>query len=285
VTAVSVVYVGSEASFSHAVLDGLLTADCLDIRAVVLNKKSEQSDEFRIKQNSAMAVRAKSLGLPMLSFDAHADSTFARQLRKISPQLIIVGCFGCRIPQWMTETASIAGMNVHPSLLPRYRGPDPLFWQFRQAEMETGVSIHCLSEELDAGDLFASNPVTLPRNCKIQDAEVLLASTATNWLSALNYKAGRLASWKQVPADASQQCWPSLNDYVVHTSWSATRAAGFISATASRVAFHRITGSGVNLVCRSVAEVNESDCLTELLTTRDGVTRVAFNPGYLDIVS
>src|ERR1700686_2568971 len=44
-------------------------------------------------------------------------------------------------------------LNVHPSLLPRHRGPDPLFWTFFDSEAETGVTVHWITQEVDAGDI------------------------------------------------------------------------------------------------------------------------------------
>ena len=52
--------------------------------------------------------------------------------------------------------------NLHPSMLPKYRGPSPLFWQITNAETDTGLTLHQVSAELDAGDIIVQKGVSLP---------------------------------------------------------------------------------------------------------------------------
>ena len=60
-----------------------------------------------------------------------------------------------RVPRW-------GCLNVHPSLLPQYRGPYPLFWQARHGNRNFGVTIHCMDERFDTGDIAAQAEVELP---------------------------------------------------------------------------------------------------------------------------
>ena len=82
-------------------------------------------------------------------------------LRTFDPDLIVVGEFPARIPRVALATARLAAINVHTSLLPRYRGAMPVFWAIRNGEHATGVTIHHLTDRFDAGPVVAQTDVPI----------------------------------------------------------------------------------------------------------------------------
>jgi methionyl-tRNA formyltransferase len=83
------------------------------------------------------------------------NSEFRAQLEAIGPQAIIVVGYGRIIPQWMMELASLGNLNVHASLLPKYRGAAPIQWAIAMGETVTGVTIMRIDAGLDTGDILA----------------------------------------------------------------------------------------------------------------------------------
>ncbi|MBI2473554.1 methionyl-tRNA formyltransferase [Candidatus Uhrbacteria bacterium] len=92
-----------------------------------------------------------------------------KELRALNADLFIVVAYGKIIPKNILEIPSKGCLNVHPSLLPQYRGPSPLQWAIAQGVPQTGVTIMLLDEGTDTGPLLASEVITL-------DAEETYAS-------------------------------------------------------------------------------------------------------------
>ena len=83
------------------------------------------------------------------------------QLRGLHPDLIVTAAYGKIIPQEILELPPLGAVNVHPSLLPRYRGASPIASAILNGETETGVTIMYQSMELDAGDIILQRRVPI----------------------------------------------------------------------------------------------------------------------------
>jgi len=82
------------------------------------------------------------------------DKNFIEQLKKIKPDLIVVADFGKLIPSEILNIPSHGCLNVHPSLLPKYRGPSPIQFAILNGEKETGVSVILMDEKIDHGPIL-----------------------------------------------------------------------------------------------------------------------------------
>jgi methionyl-tRNA formyltransferase len=83
------------------------------------------------------------------------NPVFIGQLKKLSPELIIVMDYGKIVPAGIIALPSVGGTNIHPSLLPKYRGASPIQSCLMRSERETGVTVQILSPRIDAGDILA----------------------------------------------------------------------------------------------------------------------------------
>lgn len=111
--------------------------------------------------NPDIARHAREVGAPTFRVvDADSDACF-EALSAFSPDLLLVATFPSKLPQRLLLIPSIAAVNVHPSLLPRYRGAHPEFWVIRNGENESGVTLHRMSEQLDAGEVICQRRVEL----------------------------------------------------------------------------------------------------------------------------
>lgn len=77
-----------------------------------------------------------------------------KQIKKLNPDLIVVCIFGQILKKEILGIPRFGTINMHPSLLPEYRGSDPYFWVIKNAEKETGVTIHYIDEGIDTGDII-----------------------------------------------------------------------------------------------------------------------------------
>ena len=89
------------------------------------------------------------------------DGTALEEIRQLSPELIVVAAYGRLLPRKILELPAKGCINVHSSLLPKYRGAAPINWAVLNGEEETGVTIMYMAQELDAGDIIAqaSTPI------------------------------------------------------------------------------------------------------------------------------
>ena len=76
-------------------------------------------------------------------------------VRQLDPQLIVVAAYGRILPREILDYPPMGCINVHSSLLPRYRGAAPINWAVLNGDEETGITIMEMAEELDAGDILA----------------------------------------------------------------------------------------------------------------------------------
>lgn len=93
--------------------------------------------------------------------DVNSPDT-AAWLTGLQPDFIVSYYFNQKIGRSVCEAARIDCVNVHPSLLPRYRGPDPVFRLLERGETATGVTVHRVADEIDAGEILAQREVALP---------------------------------------------------------------------------------------------------------------------------
>jgi methionyl-tRNA formyltransferase len=105
---------------------------------------------------------AQRLGLPVLQPDKiKANQDFQNQLRGLRPETIIVVGYGRIIPPWMLELPPRGNINVHASLLPKYRGAAPIQWAIASGEKVTGVTTMLLNEGLDTGDILLQKELAI----------------------------------------------------------------------------------------------------------------------------
>lgn len=86
------------------------------------------------------------------------------EILSMKPEVFVVSSYGKFIPSAWLKLPSQAALNVHPSLLPKYRGAAPINWPILNGDQETGVSIIEVADKLDAGDLFYQETFPIPED-------------------------------------------------------------------------------------------------------------------------
>ena len=110
----------------------------------------------------AIAQCARGKGLPLLQPERVRDPAFLNELKGLSPDLIVVVAYGKILPKEVLELPTQKCINVHFSLLPKYRGAAPVQWALINGDEATGVTTLFLTEKLDAG------PILLQRKLPIE---------------------------------------------------------------------------------------------------------------------
>jgi len=102
----------------------------------------------------AVKTAALELGLPVLQPRRKGQADILAELKSLQPDLILVVAFGQLLSQEVLDIPRLGVLNVHASLLPRYRGAAPIQWAILNGDELTGVTIMWLALEMDAGDIF-----------------------------------------------------------------------------------------------------------------------------------
>jgi methionyl-tRNA formyltransferase len=100
-------------------------------------------------------------GLPVLQPEKVRDGTLAAGLAAVRPDVLVVTAYGRILGADLLRLAPLGAVNVHASLLPRWRGAAPIQWSVASGERETGVSIMAMDEGLDTGDVLLQRPLPI----------------------------------------------------------------------------------------------------------------------------
>jgi methionyl-tRNA formyltransferase len=106
-------------------------------------------------QPTPVKVCALEHNVPVFQPATLRDGTALEQIRELAPELIVVAAYGRILPEEILSLPEKGCINVHSSLLPKYRGAAPINWAVINGETETGVTIMYMAKELDAGDVIA----------------------------------------------------------------------------------------------------------------------------------
>ena len=148
-------------TFAVPTLEQLVAAG-FEVRLVVTQPDRPRGRGMELTP-SPVKQSALSLGIPVIQPDKikHNDE-FRAALAALRPEAIVVVGYGRIIPQWMIDLPVLGNLNVHGSLLPKYRGAAPIQWAIAQGENVTGVTTMRIDAGLDTGDILLQRelPIT-----------------------------------------------------------------------------------------------------------------------------
>jgi methionyl-tRNA formyltransferase len=138
----------------------------------------------RGQQSRPSPVRrmAESRGIPVITPAKIRDSGFLESLRSWSPQIIVVVAFGRILPKSVLDLSPRGCLNVHYSLLPKYRGAAPVTWTIINGEEKGGVTTMQLVEQLDAGPIYLQEEIQLDEHETTASLQAKLAPLGAHLL-------------------------------------------------------------------------------------------------------
>lgn len=160
---------------------------------------------------SPVKQMAEKAGIPVLQPENFREEETVEQLRALKPDVCAVVAYGRILPQKVLDVPRLGCINIHASLLPKYRGSAPYQWAVLNGEKETGVTAMYLCREMDAGDILDIKKTPVDEN---ETAGELLNRLAELGAELLSETLGRLSQGpvEGVPQDESQVSFAPMLD-------------------------------------------------------------------------
>jgi len=154
---------------------------------------------------------ALTVGIPVYQPVKLRDGEALRLVEELAPELIVVAAYGRILPEDILNTPPYGSINVHSSILPKYRGAAPINWAILNGDSVTGVTIMYMAKELDAGDVILCRETAIDPD---EDAQTLTMRLAALGADALAEAVERLHDGTAVrtPQDHSAYTYAPMLD-------------------------------------------------------------------------
>jgi methionyl-tRNA formyltransferase len=330
-----VLFFGMEGRFSRAPLAALLAAELEVCAAVVPRPTGVAGDSAplhmlppprrRPRALPLVAVRSEPTivglawahGVPVLEVGRLAHPETLTALHDLRPDVLCVACFPRLLPRELLDLARHGGFNVHPSLLPAYRGPAPLFWVFHGQTFHSpsacasapvqatgadarpgaslwlpneglgnaGVTVHLLDDHADTGDIVAQAPIGLPDGITYSTAERICSQEGARLLvEALEaMAAGRSMRRPQPQVDLPTAPAPTDADFLITPDWSARRAFNFVRGVGEWGRPMTFSIGAEPFIVPEAVSYDEEATINEPIQRVDRHIRIRCSPGVLTI--
>jgi methionyl-tRNA formyltransferase len=169
-SSLTLVFAGTP-SFAVPTLEALVHRG-FDVRLVVTQPDRQRGRGLELTP-SPVKQSAADLGIPIAQPGTiKSNDSFRAQLTALQPDAIVVVGYGRIIPGWMIELPRLGNLNVHASLLPKYRGAAPIQWAIAQGETVTGITTMRIDAGLDTGDILLQRELAI----EADDTAITIAS-------------------------------------------------------------------------------------------------------------
>lgn len=217
------------------------------------------------------------------------DPALLERVRSLKPDLLVSWFWTQRLPMELVNAARLGGIGVHPSLLPRHRGPDPYFWAIDMGDRETGVSVHRLFEAYDTGDVLAQE--RLPIDARWNAWQLAKALDRPS-LKLLREVLGKLSRGERVLAVAQDEAlateapFPSEDDYALRLHWPADKILRRIRALSPAPGASLELGDHTLTVLRAerAAQIPSGLRPGEVISPRDGSVMIGAQDGAIRVL-
>lgn len=218
------------------------------------DKKVGRNQEL---QKSDVKVIAENYNLPVIELEKINNEAIDK-IMSLKPDVIVVAAYGSILPKSILNIPKFGSINVHASLLPKYRGPSPIQNAILRGEKETGVTIMLMDEGIDTGDILAQEKIEIGQNetldglyARLADSGArLLVDTIPRWISGeikpavqdnahasiceLIEKSDGRVSWSE-SAENIYNCWRAFTPWPgIFTFWEK-------NGTISRIKLNKIS--------------------------------------------
>ena len=197
-------------AFAVPSLDALLELE--SVCAVVTQPDRRQGRGRRSLVPTPVASRAHEHHIPVLQPEKF-DAAFIARLRSYLPATFCTVAYGKLIPENILELSEFPALNLHPSLLPRWRGPSPIQYVLLHGETQTGLTLMVMDAEMDHGPIVAQKKIAVSMNDTYLSLSEKLSLAARQFMS------------KHVPQYLGGTLRPSVQDHSKATYSKLIKAA------------------------------------------------------------
>ncbi|MBP1043433.1 methionyl-tRNA formyltransferase [Vagococcus sp. BWB3-3] len=213
------VFMGTPA-FSVPILDGLVEAG-YEVLAVV-TQPDRPVGRKRVLTPPPVKVGALKHGIEVLQPEKISGSAEMARVIELQPDVIVTAAFGQFLPEALLKAPTHGAINVHASLLPKYRGGAPVHYAIIKGEQETGVTIMEMVKKMDAGDIIRQASLEITEKDDVGTMFTKLSQLGKELLLATlpDYLAGKITP---VPQDESQVTYsPNISREEEAVDWQKT---------------------------------------------------------------
>ncbi len=215
-----IVFMGTP-DFAVTTLQALIEAG-YEVAAAVSQPDKPFGRKAELRPTPVRAA-AEAAGIPVLQPRRLRDPEFTEKLEQLAPDVIVVAAYGKIIPGFILELPKYGCLNVHASLLPKYRGAAPIQWAVINGEVTTGVTIMRMEEGLDTGAILLQKSLVIGEH---ETAGELFDRVAALGAEALTEALEKLDALEPIPQDDAKATYaPMLQKSDGAIDWSADAAA------------------------------------------------------------
>jgi methionyl-tRNA formyltransferase len=181
---------------------------------LVVTQPPKPSGRGRRLTRTPVHERAEALGLEVEAPSRCRDPEFVARISALKPLALVVASYGQILPKALLEAAVRGGINLHASLLPKYRGAAPIQWAILSGETKTGVTLMQMDEGCDTGPIIACRETAIGPDETAGELEARLSHLAADLLTDTwpSIQDGSYQSLPQDPSRATQAPKLSVED-------------------------------------------------------------------------
>jgi methionyl-tRNA formyltransferase len=257
--------------------------------AAVVTQPDRPRGRGQIVTPSPVKELALAWNLPVLQPQRLQDPGFIGRLQGLEPELMIVVAYGRILTREILALPSVGVLNVHASLLPRYRGAAPINWALIRGEKETGVTIQWVQYEVDSGPIFLQErvPISAADNFGTMSARLAERGAALLVQSLDMLRRGEVVKLPQDEAEVTLAPPISREMRRLHWELAAPEVAGWIRGLDSRPGAYTLWKGRVLKLCGARIKKTEgslADPGTVLKLTRQGL-EIACGQGSITVAA
>lgn len=231
----------SECHFARSTLEKLLDLELIPAAVVLPGHNSLASPLATtppaisltiVGKQPSVTSTAHSAGIPVFRIGRPTPDAVGQLPGMDERPMLLSVCYPRLIPEPTVNLFFEHSLNIHPSLLPDLRGPDPMFWTFQRGTRIAGVTLHRLTPEFDAGPIVARQQVDWVDGETEQGLELRLTVVAGELLSS--FLASPTLGIEQNHEDATWAPMPDESDFRIGPDWPAQRVFDFVRGVEGR---------------------------------------------------
>lgn len=226
----NIFYIGSSGALSLIPFEKLLS-NGFSVSAVGVFKPIVFDQKVIALENASLALAANAQAIPVIDL-SQSVQTIVAQCEKYSTDVVLMSCYSKRLADEIINLTDAACYNMHPSLLPHFRGPEPVFWQMKLAS-EIGVSWHQVESVFDAGDTLVQKKIFPDEGASYTAINLQLAEAGAELMLQMlsNLRQVHQTRKPQDSAIASYYPYPKKHDFEIDLNNSAHQLYNFMRAT------------------------------------------------------
>lgn len=255
--------------------------------AAVYTQPDRPAGRGQAMQESAVKQLARARGLTVAQPEKLRDPAVAERLRALDLDAIVVAAYGKILPRALLEIPRLGAINVHGSLLPKFRGAAPIQRAILAGERETGITIMQMNERMDAGDILLDEAVPIRDDDTSQSLAERLADVGARLLvDALDRIArGEIAPRRQ--DDSLATLAPMVRKEEGEIDWRKPAAEierAVRAFTPWPSAFTELGGKRLKILAASVVRPEAKAPAGAIVRASDGIVDVATGDGVLRLL-